>query len=99
MVENQTNISGPKILPTTDVPKRWIANNKVIIVTTIGIVGRPGYLMSNPSIAEEMVMAGVIIPSARRVAAPIIAGKINQGALLRTNEKRERIPPSPLLSA
>ncbi|MNL68625.1 hypothetical protein D3C87_1933770 [compost metagenome] len=55
--------------------------------------------MSRPSIAEEIVIAGVIMPSARSVAAPIIAGKINHGALLRTNENRDRIPPSPLLSA
>ncbi len=86
MIVNQMVINGPKTFPTTDVPNRWIINNKEIIVTTIGTVGNPGNLRSKPSIAEDIVMAGVIIPSANKVAAPIIAGKINQGARLRTNE-------------
>src|SRR5690606_27185634 len=44
-------------------------------------------------------MGGVIIPSAKSEAPPIIAGKINQAAFLFTKVYREKIPPSPLLSA
>src|SRR5690606_40474217 len=49
--------------------------------------------------AEEMVMAGVIIPSANSAAPPSIAGNTIHLPFFRTKEKRERMPPSPLLSA
>ena len=53
----------------------------------------------NPSIAEETEIGGVIIPSASKVAAPKIAGIYNHLAYRLTSAKREKIPPSPLLSA
>ena len=53
----------------------------------------------SPSTAEVTVTAGVNIPSARSAEPPIIAGIISHFARLRTKVKREKIPPSPLLSA
>ena len=44
-------------------------------------------------------MGGVITPSARRVAAPIIAGTVSHFACLLTRAKSAKIPPSPRLSA
>ncbi|MND91689.1 hypothetical protein D3C80_838250 [compost metagenome] len=44
-------------------------------------------------------MGGVIIPSAKRAQPPIMAGTTSHFALRLTNEKSEKIPPSPLLSA
>ncbi len=44
-------------------------------------------------------MVGVIIPSAIKAAPPIIAGKTNHFFCRRTNAYKEKIPPSPLLSA
>ena len=52
-----------------------------------------------PSTAEVTVTAGVSIPSASKAEPPIIAGIISHLACLRTKVKREKIPPSPLLSA
>jgi len=49
--------------------------------------------------AEETVIGGVIMPSAKSEAPPIIAGKINHAALRFTKVYSENIPPSPLLSA
>src|SRR5690606_30920354 len=99
IVLNQTNIKGPNTLPTIDVPNRWIRNKKEIIAITIGTVGISGLKIASPSIAEEIVIAGVIIPSASRVEAPKIAGIISHFALRRTKEYKDSIPPSPLLSA
>src|SRR3546814_2996308 len=56
-------------------------------------------LIPSPSTAEEMVMAGVIMPSANKAAPPSMAGKTIHLPFFRTSEKSERIPPSPLLSA
>src|SRR5690606_25083535 len=74
-------------------------NKDEMINTTMGMVGSPGFLMANPSTAEEMVMAGVIIPSASKVLAPMMAGMISHFARFRTSENKDNIPPSPLLSA
>ena len=49
--------------------------------------------------AEETEMGGVIIPSHIRVPAPIIAGQKSHFPLRCTSAYREKIPPSPLLSA
>ena len=53
----------------------------------------------NPSTAEITEIGGVIIPSANKAAPPIIAKKTGQGACLLTRANKEKIPPSPLLSA
>lgn len=46
-----------------------------------------------------MEIGGVIIPSASRAAPPSIAGITSHFLLLRTSANKEKIPPSPLLSA
>ena len=69
------------------------------MVITIGITGTVKNLSCKPSIAEVTVILGVIIPSANSAAPPIIAGITSHFAFFRTKEKREKIPPSPLLSA
>ncbi|MNR14792.1 hypothetical protein D3C85_1312860 [compost metagenome] len=55
--------------------------------------------MVKPSIAEVTVILGVIIPSASRAQPPTMAGTTSHLAFLRTSENKEKIPPSPLLSA
>jgi hypothetical protein len=50
--------------------------------------------------AEDTEIGGVIIPSANNAAPPMIAGNNNHFVLvLRTKAYKEKIPPSPLLSA
>ena len=104
-MENHNNMIGPKSFPTTFVPKIWKINNTDKMTITIGTVsvtnGVPSLWWSifNPSIAEETEIGGVIIPSASKVAPPIMAGKVNHFAWRLTNAKRAKIPPSPLLSA
>ena len=53
----------------------------------------------SPSIAVVTVTAGVIIPSERKVAPPIIAGIKSHLAFFLTNVYSAKMPPSPLLSA
>ena len=45
----------------------------VIIPMATGITGKSGLTPSNPSIAVVTVMAGVMIPSANKVLAPMMA--------------------------
>ena len=59
-----------------------------------------GYIVFTPSIAEETEIGGVIIPSAKSVQPPIIAGNNNHLTLVfLIKAYNEKIPPSPLLSA
>ena len=53
----------------------------------------------NPSMADEMEIGGVMIPSAKRAQPPTTAGITSQRALRLTSENKENMPPSPLLSA
>src|SRR5678810_360448 len=53
----------------------------------------------NPSIADVTEIGGVIIPSASKAAPPIIAGITSHFFVRLTNANREKMPPSPLLSA
>ena len=99
IIVNQINIKGPKALPTSDVPNCCIMNSKIMIAITIGTVSICGNLLCKPSIAEDIVMGGVMIPSASNAQPPNTAGTISHFALRRTNEKSENMPPSPLLSA
>ena len=62
-------------------------------------VCRCGISVSSPSMADEMVIGGVMIPSANKAHPPITAGTMSHFALRRTNENNENMPPSPLLSA
>lgn len=52
-----------------------------------------------PSTAEVMEIGGVIIPSANKDAPPNIAGKTSHFFLRLTRAYKEKIPPSPRLSA
>jgi len=52
-----------------------------------------------PSIAEVIEIGGVIIPSANNAAPPIIAAITNHRLLLLTRAYKEKMPPSPRLSA
>jgi hypothetical protein len=70
-----------------------------MIPIVIPIVGIPGYLMASPSIADDTVIGGVIMPSANIAAPPNKAGNNNHFLRLLTKEYNEKIPPSPLLSA
>ena len=56
-------------------------------------------MMSDNSIAEVTEMGGVMIPSAKSAAPPIIAGMTNHFFLRLTNAYKANVPPSPLLSA
>ena len=62
---NHMPMTGPNSLPTAPVPKRWMPNRTVMIVSVIGTtkVSRSGETISSPSTAESTEMAGVIIPS------------------------------------
>ena len=53
----------------------------------------------SPSTAVVTVTAGVRTPSASRAAPPSIAGMISHFPQFFTREYREKIPPSPWLSA
>ena len=73
--------------------------SRLSIAITIGIVGISDLINRKPSTADETEMGGVIKPSANNVLPPIIAGKISHHFVLRTRVYKEKIPPSPLLSA
>ena len=88
------------------VPGSTVANfevvkkSKINMMITMGTVGKPGLLMVSPSMAEEILMAGVINPSEISVAHPIMARYTTHFALYRlTSAYRANIQPSPLLSA
>src|SRR3546814_11076863 len=49
--------------------------------------------------ADDTEIGGVIMPSASSAQPPIIAGMTSHLALRQIRENREKIPPSPLLSA
>ena len=66
---------------------------------TMGSTCTHGNLTCKPSMAVVTVILGVIIPSASKAQPPSMAGITNHFAFLRTREYKERIPPSPLLSA
>ena len=67
--------------------------------STIGTTGISGRYSFNPSIDEVTVIAGVITPSARRAAAPIIVRIAAQELFSLIRAFKAKIPPSPLLSA
>ncbi|MNR38865.1 hypothetical protein D3C85_1570040 [compost metagenome] len=70
-----------------------------MMMMTIGITGTSGNFNCNPSMAVVTVILGVMIPSASMAHPPITAGMTSHLAFFRTREYREKIPPSPLLSA
>jgi len=70
-----------------------------MMAITMGMVCKCGNDVCKPSIADDIVIGGVIIPSASSAQPPITAGTMSHLARRLTNEKREKMPPSPLLSA
>jgi hypothetical protein len=58
-------MTGPKSEPTAPVPKRWMTNSAVNIVSAIGTTreSREGETTSSPSTADRTEIAGVIMPS------------------------------------
>ena len=105
--ENQSSITGPKALPIVLVPLCWTENSAVIMqrvmMTTFHCpVPRKrsiAEMLRNPSTAVVTVTAGVRTPSASSAAPPSIAGTISHFPQFLTSEYREKIPPSPWLSA
>ena len=65
----------------------------------MGTVGKCGTTISSPSTAEATEIGGVMIPSASKVPAPMIAGMYNHFRYRLTNANKENMPPSPRLSA
>ena len=53
----------------------------------------------SPSTAEATEIGGVIIPSAKSAAPPIIAAATSHFRRLLTRANNEKMPPSPRLSA
>ena len=64
-VANQTTITGPNILPTRSVPRRWTANRPVRITSVSGMIQAwsRGVTTCMPSMADSTEMAGVMTPS------------------------------------
>ena len=89
------------------VPALWTRNSSAIIVIVINMIlfcpspssSRMEEMLLRPSIAVVTVTAGVITPSASRAAPPIMAGKMSHFPKCFTRLYREKIPPSPWLSA
>jgi len=104
---NHKNIIGPNAFPTTSVPNRWTMNNTKIITKVIMTMmfwsfpkrSKNCGIPRNPSIAVVTVTAGVSTPSANNAAPPIIAGMIRYLPPFLTKVYKEKIPPSPWLSA
>ena len=74
MEKNQTSMIGPNRSPTFPVPNRWIAKRISSTTTERGMMKRDasGECEERPSSAESTEMAGVMIPSPNRSAAPRI---------------------------
>jgi hypothetical protein len=70
--KNQSNVIGPKNLPTNAVPCFCIKNNVVTITIAIGTINGSSTLVAidRPSTAESTEIAGVIIPSPKNSDAP-----------------------------
>jgi hypothetical protein len=66
---------------------------------TIGTTGIFGLNIFNPSMADVTVIEGVITPSARSAAPPIMVRTAAHVDFFFIRAKRAKIPPSPLLSA
>ena len=94
---NQRTITGPNSLPIEAVPNCCTINTIAKMTMVIPTTGVLGENILSPSTADMTVKEGVIILSATKVEAPIIATTYSHFFL--TREYRDKIPPSPLLSA
>ena len=70
---NHSSMNTPNDLPMLSVPKRWTKKMMVMMASVMGMTGRWGLMLSSPSMAVVTVMAGVMIPSASNVLAPMMA--------------------------
>src|SRR4030095_736310 len=75
-----------------------IIPNTMKTIVCCGISPNRG-IWRKPSIAEVIEIGGVIIPSASNAAPPIMAAITSHLLLLRTSAYKEKMPPSPRLSA
>ena len=105
---NHTAITGPNSLPTTPVPKRWIANSAVSTAIAIGSTSeaRLGTATFRPSTAESTEIAGVIMLSPKNSAAPSTpsvtsptVSPVRFAFAPCSSPASDMIPPSPLSSA
>jgi hypothetical protein len=111
IVVNQTTITGPKSLPTSPVPSRWIEKSATRMAQVSGSTSGDsrGLATASPSTALRTEIAGVITPSPYNSEAPITASSAmpvtlplwtacvrNRSGTIAT---RAKIPPSPLWSA
>ena len=71
--KNQRNMKVPNERPMYSVPNCWTKKIMVIMTIITGITGKSGLMPSRPSMAVVTVMAGVMIPSANKVLAPMMA--------------------------
>lgn len=72
---NHISMNTPNDLPILSVPKRCTKKMMVMMPSVMGMTGRWGLILSSPSMAVVTVMAGVMIPSASKVLAPMMANK------------------------
>ena len=89
MVLNHRNMMGPNAAPTTLVPNCWKPNSSVMMTSTMVMMVpsvRAGSMSFSPSIAEDTEMGGVMMPSARSVPAPMMAGHSSHLPRCRTSE-------------
>jgi hypothetical protein len=106
---NHTIITGPNALPTTAEPNRCEANRITMMTTVMGTTQscNDGSTIFTPSTAESTEIAGVIMLSPKKSAAPKIPRPARVSFVRRppgTPPRRIRvmsamIPPSPSLSA
>ena len=109
MTTNQTTITGPNSRPTLAEPTRCEANRITMMTAVIGTTkdANDGSTTSMPSTADSTEMAGVIMLSPKNSDAPKIPSRASRSfvrwlpgtAIRRIRVMRERIPPSPSLSA
>ncbi len=109
MVANQTSMIGPNILPTAPLPSLCRRKRTTMIVTVIGItrLSIDDEMVLVPSTAERTEIAGVIMLSPKKRAAPNTPRPASMNLVLpltlspscRTCEISAIIPPSPSLSA
>jgi len=98
-VVNQISIIGPNELPIKFVPNCCMKKRAAIMNKTIGTTGIFELKSLSPSTAEVTVIEGVMTPSARSAAPPIIVSTAAHVDFRFIRAKRAKIPPSPLLSA
>ena len=70
---NHSSMNTPNDLPMLSVPNRCTKKMMVMMASVMGMTGKSGLMLSSPSMAVVTVMAGVMIPSASNVLAPMMA--------------------------